>query len=154
MAGSRIVRDLLKRMHAADPRERDLAAAELGDLFEADYLQERDFVMAIPKLIQAALAESDPVAKESMFDALSSAATLEKAGLVTWEPIAAHIEELAPDCLEHALVILGFTGDVKYRPVIKPFLRHPDKYIQEEAREALLMLSYSKAGHGKGTGIR
>jgi HEAT repeat protein len=151
MAGGKIVRELLSRLQAVDPQERDLAAAELGDLFEADYLKRQEFEKAVPIIMQAALAESDPDAKESLFDALSSAATLENAAFVNWEPIAAHIKELTPDCLEHALVILSFTGDVKYRPVIEPFLRHPSKDIRQDARDALRMLSASEAKHRTGT---
>ena len=154
MTDSQMVRDLLHRLQAATPEERDLAAAELGDLFEADYLKQREFVKAIPLLMQAAFKELDPDAKESMFNALSSAAMDDNAKLVTWEPIAEHIKELAPNCLEHALVILSFTGDRKYRPVIEPFLRHPNQDVQRDAREALHLLDSWQTKRRTGTGTR
>jgi hypothetical protein len=154
MASSHGIHKLLSRVSATDPRVRDLAAAEIADLLEADQLDEKEFKNAVPALIQAALSEQDPETKESLFNALSEAATATRTWPIDWGPIATSLTELKPDCLEHALVILSFSGDVKYRPVIEPFLRHPNKHVRQDARDALRMLDASKAGHRTGTGIR
>jgi HEAT repeat protein len=140
MAGPDEIHELLSRVHAADPRTRDLAAAEIADLLEADQLGEKEFKEAIPELIQAAFAERDPDAKESLFNALSAAATATKTWPVDWDSIAERLTELGPDCLDHALVILGFSGDKKYSAQIKPFLSHSDKDVRDEAVEALKMI--------------
>ncbi len=134
------MKDFLARLHAADSRARDVAAAEIGDLLEADQLGEKDFKSAVRVLMKAALAERDPEAKESMFNALSAAATSTRSWPMNWDPIVAALPNLAPDCLEHALVIVGFSGDAKYRPRIDPFLNHPDSDVRQEALDALQML--------------
>jgi hypothetical protein len=134
------IHELLPGVHAADPRTRDLAAAEIADLLEAGQVGEKEFNSAVPTLIQAALVERDPDAKESLFNALSAAATATRTWPVDWTPIAASLADLEPDCLDHALVILGFSGDRTYRHQIEPFLKHANKAVRSEAMEALRML--------------
>jgi HEAT repeat protein len=131
---------LLTRLQSEDPSARDLAAAEIGDLFEYDQLDEREFKKAVHTLIPLALTDKNANARESMFNALSEAAEATGSWRVDWQPIAAELHSLTPDCVEHALVILGFSGEARYRATIRPFLRHADERFQTAADDALKML--------------
>jgi hypothetical protein len=140
MADSGITKSLIARLHSSDCRSRDVAAAESGDYFEAEQLNAAGYQSLVNALIPAALAEQDPVVRESMFNALSSAAAYPKATLIDWHPIADRLPDLPQDCLEHALVILGFSGDGSYLPRIEPLLDHPDKDIRRYVADAVNML--------------
>lgn len=137
--------DLLARLHSDQPSVRDLAAAEIGDFFEYDQLNEPNFKKAVHTLIPLALGESNPSARESMFNALSEAGTATRSWPIDWRPLAAQMASLTPDCLVHVLAILGFSRDTEYRAAIKPFLRHPDEGVRTEAQEALKMLAPTTA---------
>jgi len=74
MRDSKGTRELIAKLKSGDPASRELAASELADLAEADQLRGEEYQVAVRALIDAALAEKDAVVKESMFNALSSAA--------------------------------------------------------------------------------
>jgi hypothetical protein len=137
--------DLLARLKSEQASVRDLAAAEIGDLFEYDQLDEREFKKAVHTLVPLALAETDPNAKESMFNALSEAGTATRRWPIDWHPLALQMASLTPDCLIHVLVILGFSGETAYRAMIEPFLRHPDETVRTETQETLKMLAPTTA---------
>jgi hypothetical protein len=136
MLGTKRLDELVARLKSGSPASRDLAASEIADCLEADQLQEKELKTAVRSLIDAALAEKDPVVKESMFNALSSA----EASRINWDPIAASLKDLDATCLEHALVILGFSGNQRYRPAVERYLRNPDETIRVTASEALALL--------------
>src|SRR5262249_14962287 len=105
----------------------------------------------VPALMEAADGETDAVARESIFNALSSASMAYPGAEIDWSPIADSLAGLTPDCLEHALLALGFSGHSIYRARIEPYLNPPKKTIRETAAEALSPLEHlsaSKSGRG------
>jgi hypothetical protein len=135
------LKKLLGGLRSKTAAGRDLAAAELGDYLGADYIGDGDFPTSMHALLTAALAEKNETAKESMFNALSIAAELPRAAHWDWSPIVAELPNLAPDCLEHALYLLGYSGNVAYRPFVEPYRTHRDADVRTAAKEALRMLS-------------
>jgi hypothetical protein len=131
----------LMQLKSAHLRTRELAAEELADFLEAGLLNKNEFRRVVRTLVGTALAETDPDVKESMFNALSSASMAPTVSSVNWDPIASSLDSLDPACLEHAFVILGFSGDTKYRTKIKRYLTHPDETIRLEAADALSQLN-------------
>ena len=131
----------LARLKSADPKTRDLAAAEIGDYLEADRLSPPCLQRAVHTLMTFAFRESDETARESIFNALSIASECSDTSGIDWGPIAARLDELPVDCLEHALVILGFSGNPKYRTKIRSFLSHPDESIRATAADSMAMLA-------------
>lgn len=135
---------LLARLESKDARCRDVAAAEIGDLMEADYLTKRDYRKAVKSLIAAIERETDLDAKESMFNALSFASSSDNAAAINWDPIADRLDALDVACLEHALIILGDSGNAKYKPLLKRFLDHGNEVIASTAADALKTLDWQQ----------
>lgn len=119
---------------------RNLAAAEIGDYLEADHLDKDSLAVVLRPLMAFALAETDEAVKETLFRALSTAAEVGDVPGIDWSPIAARLDELPADCLEHALGLLGFSGNPKYRNEIKRFSNHPDEDVRRTAADALAVL--------------
>ncbi len=146
------VKALLDQLESADPRGRDLAASYLSDLLEANYPKERDFKRIVGKLIRSALAETNPEAQESMFFALSSAANSRWTVKIDWSPVAAVLGDLDTACLEHALIVLGSSGNPEYKAFIAPYLSHSDETIRTTASDALAEIDWrtkQETGHRK-----
>ena len=135
---------ILARLDSDDSSCRDVAAAEIGDLMEVDYLNAKDYRKVVKKLLAAVRQESDWNAKESMFDALSFASSSKHAGAINWDPIARSLDDLDVACLEHALIILGDSGDAKYKARIRPYLHHPDETIATTAADALKTIDWKQ----------
>jgi hypothetical protein len=144
MSRSDDLSELLQRLESPNPRDRDLAAAELGDLLEADYLNLREYLRTVRRLIKAALAEPDAVARECMFNSLSYASILPKAARSNWDPIADALGKLDNPCLEHALGILGDVGKPEYESFLAPYTRHSKDFICIAAKEALDAIAWRK----------
>ena len=130
----------LTSLKSGDPKERFLAAAEIGDYLEANCLDKKSLRGVIHALIPVALGETDDFAKESLFNALSTALEVTDVPGVDWDPIAQELSDLPLTCLEHAVAILGFSGNPKYRSKIKSFLTHPDEDVRSTADDALKVL--------------
>lgn len=131
----------LALLKSADPQGRTLAAAEMGDYLEGDRLSPASLKRVLKSLLHSALAETDSTARESLFNAISTAAECSDTNAFDWSPMIARLDELPVDCLEHALVVLGFSGNPKYRTIIKSLLSHPDESIRAGATEALSLLA-------------
>jgi len=134
------LRSLVTRLADEDPRVRDLAASEIGDLLEADVVQPHEFRWLMPILIDRVVAEKDSTVKESLLFALASASVEMLSGNVNLDPIAADMHQLNAACLDQALDLLGFSGNARYRKVIKTFLTHPDEDVRRAAADALEVL--------------
>src|SRR5438876_1489125 len=100
---------MLARLDSADADARDLAAAELTDLIEANYFSKSELERVATRFLRAAKRESDPWVKETMFNGLSEASIVSGGAAVDADAVAEMLDELSPDCLEHALIILGFS---------------------------------------------
>src|SRR5437899_2070398 len=104
MIGSHKLSSMLTALKSASGRQRDIAAAELDDLIEADVLDDRQLEKVIHSLLAHVLEEPDLDAQESMFNALSSACFSPISLAIDWQPIASSLEVLDIACLEHALI--------------------------------------------------
>src|SRR5205823_2354491 len=135
---------VLAKLSLPRPASRDRAAAEIADLLDADALDGAQVETAARSLMEAALREAEPAARESMFNALSSASMAPSGDRVNWDPVASSLDGLRDGCLEHALVILGFSRNAQYRPKIEQYLRHKDETIRTTAAEALTVLGTGK----------
>jgi hypothetical protein len=135
------LKKLLDGLRSGAAAERDLAAAELGDFLEADSIGDGDFLTTMHALLKGALAEKDATAKESMFNSLSLAAVSPRAVHWDWSPVVAELPNLPPDCLEHALYLLAYSGNVAYRQFVEPYRTHRDADVRTAAEEALRMLA-------------
>jgi hypothetical protein len=140
MLDSKRIYDLVRKLKAGDRASRDRAASEIADWIEANQLRDDEFNTVVGALMDTALLEKDTVVKEGMFNALSSAGTSPQARAIDWDPIAASLEELDAVCLEHALVILGFSRSPKYRTRIEKYLGSSDETVRLTAAEALALL--------------
>src|SRR5262249_31034378 len=127
MAKPTEVEKLVSRLFSGNARARDEAAAKLADWLEGKQFTPEELQTIVAALMEAADGETDAVARESIFNALSSASMAYPGAEIDWSPIADSLAGLTPDCLEHALLALGFSGHAIYRDRIEPYLKHPDK---------------------------
>jgi Mg/Co/Ni transporter MgtE len=134
------VQALLSRLGTQKARDREVAAAEIGDYLEAGAIGPGDYPFLVHELMEAALRETDPDARESLFNALSEASLSQKSGEIDWDPIWVALDELPADCLEHALVILGSARQPRYRAKVEKYLSYPDEGVRETAAAALAQM--------------
>ena len=137
MSGTNLIFRILSKLQSDDPVSRDEGASEAADWFESGHLSEGHYKTLVQELLAKGTAEPDPVAKESLFNALSSASMCAMNQTINWEPVTRAIAGLDLQCLEHALVILGFSKNPKYRSEIERYLTHPDPDICRIAAESL-----------------
>jgi hypothetical protein len=135
---------MLARLGSLDARSRDLAAAELTDLIQANYLMKAELKRVAKRLLQSAGAEKDPSAKESAFNGLSEASMVGGSEPAVAAAVAKLLDDLPTDCLEHGLVILGFSGEPKYKSQLRAFLTHEDEDIRETARASLAQIEHEE----------
>lgn len=62
-----------------------------------------------------------------------------------FQPLYPLLPKMPRQLIEYALYILGETRDPDARPVIEPFLTHPDPAVRLDAAEALAELTSSHA---------
>jgi hypothetical protein len=136
--------DMLARLDSSEASGRGLAAAELGDLLEADVLTGPQLKKAVWKLLATACRETDPAARESMYHALGEAGMTRGADRLNWGPIAEAVDTLPLDCLEHALFILGFAGRAEYEEKVRRFITHPDEGVRSIALDSLAQIEAKK----------
>jgi hypothetical protein len=135
---------MLARFGSLDAHERDLAAAELTDLIQTNYLTKAELKRVAKRLLQSASTECDPSAKESAFNGLSEASMVGGSQAVDAAAVAQMIDDLPTDCLEHALVILGFSGEPKYQSKVRAYMTHGDEDIRETARASLAQIEHEE----------
>jgi hypothetical protein len=135
---------MLARLGSLDAREREQAAAELTDLIQANYLTKAELKRVAKRLLQSARTESDPSAKECAFNGLSEASMVGGSEPVVADAVAQMFNNLPTDCLEHALVILGFSGEPQYKAKLRTYLAHEDEDIRETARASLAQIEHEE----------
>lgn len=141
------VEKLLGQLVAANPRERELAAAYLGDLLEADQIHGKLLQSVVDDLTRRALMEENPDARETMFSALVDAGMRTR---VACNSIADALACLDKACLEYALILLGWSGQLEYKGLISRYLQDSDETIRQTAAEAIGELDASQnARNGK-----
>lgn len=92
---------------------------------------------AAEALLNAALVEKDPEARDTMFHALVNAICSDHSLDVSWETLRAALPSLDTRCLASALLILGFSHDPKYIEAIERYRNHATQNVREAATEAL-----------------
>ena len=92
------------------------------------------------------MAVSEPVTKvrESALNSIGEAFNHYRLPLDLVEPLATAMPTMERSLLEHTLYILGATHDPKARPLIEPFLHHPDPRVREDARLAAAEITASE----------
>jgi hypothetical protein len=113
-------------------------------LIQANYLTKAELRRVAKRLLQSARAESDPRAKESAFNGLSEASMVGGSEPGIADAVAQLIDDLPTDCLEHGLVILGFSGEPKYKAKLRAYLTHEDEDIRETARASLAQIEHEE----------
>ncbi|MFF4385160.1 HEAT repeat domain-containing protein [Kitasatospora sp. NPDC001547] len=127
--------EALEALTDRDPDRRDVAAAVLGDFLRGAALDEDSARLAVGRLVGVAVNEPSTKVRESALNSISEADHY-RLPLALVEPLAAAMPTMEPELLVHTLYILGATHDPRARPLIEPFLHHPDPEVRKEARLA------------------
>jgi HEAT repeat protein len=123
-----------------DPRHRDLAVEQLGDLLRSTTLTAAGAELAVARLITLLTDEADATVQESALHAIAEAFDHHRLNLRLVEPLRPLLAAMPPALLEYALYILAATHDPHARPAIEPFLQHPDPAVRGYAADALAEL--------------
>lgn len=119
-----------------DPNRRDLAAAVLGDLLRGAALDTDTACLVVGRLVSLAVTEPETKVRESALNSISEAFNHHRLPLDLVEPLVTAMPTMEHELLEYALYVLGATHDPRARPLIEPFLHHPDPQVREDARLA------------------
>ncbi|WP_433389168.1 HEAT repeat domain-containing protein [Micromonospora sp. KLBMP9576] len=142
-------RDALTRALALlsepDPRVREHGAAEVGDCFRRYAGNQDNTEVAVTRLVALTVAETDERMRSSALSACADAATAYVLPLALFEPLMPLLPDLSAELTEYVLLILGLTHDPAARPIITPYLNHPEASVRLEASDALTEL----AGRGR-----
>ena len=131
---------LLDQLTHADPRRRDLAADELGDLLRAGAYNQADTEQIVTLLVTAALHDIDPTVREAALHAVNEAFNHRALPLRLLDALRDHLASLEPALLDYALNILACAHDPAARPAIEAFLDHPNPDLRASAADALTEL--------------
>jgi len=124
-----------------DPRHRDLAVEQLGDLLRGTTLTAADAELTVTQLVALLTNEADSTVQESTLHAIAEAFDHHRLNLRLVEPLRPLLAAMPPALLEYALYILAATHDPHARPAIEAFLQHPDSAVRGYAADALAELS-------------
>ncbi|MBB4987380.1 hypothetical protein [Streptomyces nymphaeiformis] len=131
----------LEALTDRDPEHRDVAADVLGDLLRAAALDADSARLVVGRLVSVAVNEPVTKVRESALNSTSEAFDHYRLPLALVEPLTAAMPTMERQLLVHTLYILGATHDPQARPLIEPFLHHPDPEVREEARLAAAELT-------------
>ncbi|MER7576857.1 hypothetical protein [Streptomyces sp. NPDC126514] len=133
----------LEALSDRDPNRRDVAADALGDLLRGAALDADTARLVVGRLVGLTVNEQVAKVRESALNSISEAFNHHRLPLDLVEPLASSMPTMERELLEYALYILGATHDPRARPLIGPFLHHPDPQVREEARLAAAELTAS-----------
>ncbi|MEU0672032.1 hypothetical protein ABZ330_03950 [Streptomyces sp. NPDC006172] len=126
----------LQALTAPEPKRRDVAAAVLGDLLRNAALDVSSTRLIVGRLVSLAVDDPVSMVRESALNSSSEALDHHRLPLDIVRPLAAAMPTMERELLAHALYISGATHDPRARPLIEPFLVHPDADVREEAERA------------------
>ncbi|WP_441250548.1 HEAT repeat domain-containing protein [Kitasatospora sp. McL0602] len=129
--------EVLEALSNCDPNRRDVAADILGDRLRGAALDADSASLVVGRLVSVAVNEPVTKVRESALNSISEAFDHYRLPLRLVEPLAAATPTMERQLVVHALYIFGVTHDPKARPLIEPFLRHPDSEVREEAQLAV-----------------
>ncbi|WP_415958728.1 HEAT repeat domain-containing protein [Streptomyces sp. 021-4] len=140
--------EALETLTDRDPDQRDVAAAVLGDLLRGTALDAATARRAVGSLVNLATNEPVTSVRESALNSISEAFSYHSLPLDLVEPLAPALPTMTGELLAHSVYIFGATRDPQARPLIEPFLHHPDADVREEARQAAAEITRPKPdGH-------
>ncbi|WP_328296393.1 HEAT repeat domain-containing protein [Streptomyces sp. NBC_00435] len=129
--------EALEALTSQSPRERDVRAAELGDLLRGSALSQAVAELIVSRLATLTISEPDYAVRESALNSICEAFNHHKLPLRLLEPLIPGLSTLEPELLKSSLYILGATQDRTAAETITPFLNHHDPEVREEAARAL-----------------
>lgn len=133
----------LEALTDRDPRRRDIAAAELGDLLRGTVLDADTARLVVGRLVSLTVNEHVTEVRESALHSVSEAFNHHSLPLGLVDPLASAVDTMEPALLEHVLYIFGSTCDLQALPLIEPFRHHPDPNVREEARMAAAEITHA-----------
>lgn len=133
--------EALEALTDRDPDRRDVAADVLGELLRGAALDVDSARLVVGRLVSVAVNEPVTKVRESALNSTSEAFDRYRLPLALVEPLTAAMPTMERQLLVHTLYIFGATRDPQARPLIEPFLQHPDPEVREEARLAAAELA-------------
>ncbi|MET8263101.1 HEAT repeat domain-containing protein [Micromonospora arida] len=140
-AGRRALAGALALLTAPTARVREHGAAEVGGCFRRRAGDQDDTEAAVARLVTLTVAETDERVRRSALGACADAATAYGLPLALFEPLMPLLPDLSGELTEYVLLILGLVRDPAARPVITPYLNHPEASVRLEATDALARLA-------------
>ncbi|MFO0867084.1 MAG: hypothetical protein U0744_20990 [Gemmataceae bacterium] len=131
-----VVENVTSELRAQDAYSREKAASELADWAESDSLSDEELRLVFSELSTVVAKEENSRVTESVWHALSQIAMSNRGQNFNWDFVSQSICSLQRDCLEFALVCLGFSGEARFLPVISAQFANADPEIQTAARTA------------------
>lgn len=132
-----VAQDAMARLAHPDSRQRELAAAELGDLLRADAVDLTNAELVVTRLVELVLTDQEHTIAEEALNSISEGFGHRELPLRLVMPLVPRMPSLPPDLIEYALNILACTHDATARPVIAAYLDHPVPAVRDSAEEAL-----------------
>ncbi|WP_317448066.1 HEAT repeat domain-containing protein [Streptomyces collinus] len=135
----------LEALTDRDPNRRDVAAELLGDLLRGIALNADSTRLVVGRLVSLAVNEPVTKVRESALNSISEAFNHHSLPLSLVQTLAAAMPTMEPEVLAHAIYIFGATHDPQARPLIEPFVNHPDTDVREEVERAAAEITTSAA---------
>jgi hypothetical protein len=135
--------DILKRVDdilvERNPQEKDNLLEQLSQVLEYHHgLNEADIVEGVRLLLSAALREDNKAVRETFFSTIAIAVAYHPMRTrIDWDRLVAVLPSLDKCELEYVLDILGFSGHVRYLPILEKYAHHTDPEIREWADDAI-----------------
>jgi HEAT repeat protein len=120
-----------------EARQRDLAAAALGDLLRGARLDQADTERIVGHLVTTVVTDTDPTVRESALNSIAEAFNHAELPLRLVQPLQHRLRHMNPAELDYALYILAATHDPAVGPALNAFIDHPDPAVRRYAAEAL-----------------
>jgi hypothetical protein len=123
--------------------EQENEISEIGDLFEYSNVEKSEVVLAVDLLLSLAVQNIGESVKESLLNAINNALVYQNAGS------EAAFEILLPclcgyEELTYVLSFFGFSGNPKYKSILKSYSVYKNEEIREAAQKALFEIDNGK----------
>jgi hypothetical protein len=130
------VREILAQRNL---QEKDNLLTQLDQVLEYHHgLNEADIVEGVRLLLSAALQEGNKAVRDTFFSTIATAVAYHQIrNRIDWSRLHDALPSLNKWELEYVLDILGFSGEVRYLPILKKYARDPDPEIREWADDAI-----------------
>jgi hypothetical protein len=132
----RLVKEVLEQQN---PQEKQYILEQLCDVFEYHHnVNKMDVLEGVRILLAAALQEENKDARETFFRTIDLAvAHHDLKTRIDWDRLVGMLPSLGKWELVSVLDILGFSGEVRYLPVLEDYAHHSDPEIREGADDAI-----------------